>query len=199
MTGIGRRTLAVADKRALLLDAAERVFCRVGYAHTTIAAIAAEAGVTRPTVYAYFESKDEVFHFLADRVRQEVLRLQEEADTSSPAGTARSTLTGLLDVFVRHHGALTVLAHQALSDPRARRLRDDIYARTNRRHARFLARMEAAGRADLAVPAGVLAEVIMGTVSRFADLVTDTPSRQQELARDLVALYLRLTGLDAQE
>jgi len=156
---------------------------------------AAEAGVTRPTVYAYFESKDEVFHSLADRVRREVLHLQEDADTSSPARTARSTLTALLDVFVRHHGVLTVVAHQALSDPRARRLRDDIYARTNRRHARFLERMTASGQADLAVPAAVVAEVIMGTVSRFADLVTADPGRQEPLARDLVALYLRLTGL----
>ena len=128
-----------------------------------------------------------------------MLRLQEEADVSSPAGTARSTLTALLDVFVRHHGVLTVIAHQALSDPRARWLRDDIYARTNRRHARFLERMAAAGHADLAVPSAVVAEVIMGTVSRFADLVAAAPERQEPLGRDLVALYLRLTGLISQD
>jgi AcrR family transcriptional regulator len=195
VTGIGSRALDVADKRALLLDAAERVFGRAGYAHATIAAIAAEAGVTRPTVYAYFQSRDEVFHSLAERVRDEVLQLQEEADTSSPVAIARSTLTALLDVFVRHHGMLTIIAHQAISDPRARTLHDDIYGRTNRRHARFLDRMAALGHADLAVPASLLAEAIIGTVGRFADLVTAAPDRQERLARDLVSLYLRLTGL----
>ncbi len=59
--------------------------------------------------------------------------------------------------------------------------------------------MAAAGRADLAVPAAVVAEVIMGTVSRFADLVAAAPGRQEPLGRDLVALYLRLTGLTAQD
>ena len=54
MRGIGGRTLDADDKRDLLLDAAERVFGRLGYARTTMAALAAEARVTRPTVYAYY-------------------------------------------------------------------------------------------------------------------------------------------------
>ena len=39
----------------------------------------------------------------------------------------------------------------------------------------------------------------MWTVSRFADLVAAAPGRQEPLGRDLVALYLRLTGLTARD
>src|ERR1700754_3741797 len=55
--------------RERLLDVAEEVFCRLGYARTTIAELASAAGVTRPTVYAYFPSQDDVFRAPADRGR----------------------------------------------------------------------------------------------------------------------------------
>ena len=195
MRGIGGRTVDAQDKRDLLLDAAERGFGRLGYAGTTMSSLAAEARVTRPTVYAYFDSKDEVFVAVAERVRAEFLLLQERADTSSPVETIRSTLAANLELFVRHHAVLTVIAHQALSDERMRALHEDIHARVHRRHARFLQRAAAGGHADLPVPATTVAEVVTGTVGRFADLVVADPSREQALKTQLVQAYLRLTGL----
>ncbi|MEA2156865.1 MAG: hypothetical protein QOE11_3005 [Solirubrobacteraceae bacterium] len=51
-----RREQAEATRRALL-EAAQRLFEREGYAATTMAAIAAEAGVSPKTVYVVFETK----------------------------------------------------------------------------------------------------------------------------------------------
>lgn len=51
-----RREAAAATRRAIL-DAAQRLFERDGYAATSVAAIAAEAGVSAKTVYLGFESK----------------------------------------------------------------------------------------------------------------------------------------------
>jgi AcrR family transcriptional regulator len=51
-----RREQAAATRREIL-DAAERLFVRDGYAATTVAAIAAEARVALKTVYVSFESK----------------------------------------------------------------------------------------------------------------------------------------------
>lgn len=48
------------EARSRLLDAARRCFERFGVEKTTIADIAAEVGVTRRTVYRYFESSDEL-------------------------------------------------------------------------------------------------------------------------------------------
>jgi AcrR family transcriptional regulator len=51
-----RREQAAATRRAIL-EAAQRLFERYGYAATTMAAIAKEAGVALKTVYVAFETK----------------------------------------------------------------------------------------------------------------------------------------------
>ncbi len=48
------------EARSRLLDAARRCFERFGTEKTSITDIAAEAGVTRRTVYRYFDSSDEL-------------------------------------------------------------------------------------------------------------------------------------------
>lgn len=195
MRGIGGRALAESEKRTLLLDSAERTFCRLGFARTTIGTLADDAAVTRPTVYAYFSSKDEVFHALAARVRDEFLSLQEDLDPSSPRETARSGVIAYLHAYVRHRAMLTVIAHQALSDPAIRELLAEIHERSTRRHVRFLARLEAAGAASLAVPPAALAEIVTGIVMRFADLAATEPERLPTLTHELVAAYERLADL----
>ncbi|WP_044573533.1 TetR/AcrR family transcriptional regulator [Saccharopolyspora spinosa] len=49
------------DKRQAILDAAMRVFAREGYAQAGMDAIAAEAGVAKPTVYNHFGDKENLF------------------------------------------------------------------------------------------------------------------------------------------
>ena len=58
-----RREQAAATRREILV-AAERLFGRKGYAATTMAAIAAEAGVALKTVYVAFETKSGVLRAL---------------------------------------------------------------------------------------------------------------------------------------
>jgi AcrR family transcriptional regulator len=58
-----RRQQADATRRAIL-EAAERLFLRDGYAGTTMAAIAAEADVALKTVYVAFETKAGVLRAL---------------------------------------------------------------------------------------------------------------------------------------
>jgi AcrR family transcriptional regulator len=58
-----RREQAAATRRDIL-DAAQRLFERQGYAATAMAAIAAEAGVALKTVYVAFETKSGVLRAL---------------------------------------------------------------------------------------------------------------------------------------
>ncbi len=52
---------SITDARDRLIDAAERCFSRFGAAKTTLEDIAAEAGVSRATVYRYFDGgRDEI-------------------------------------------------------------------------------------------------------------------------------------------
>ena len=195
MRGIGGRTLAESEKRTLLLDSAERTFCRRGFSGTTVGTLADDAGVTRPTVYAYFPSKDDIFRAVAERVREEFLALQEEIGPGSPREIGRAGIVGYLRAYVRHRKMLTVIEHQALSDPEIGALHAEIHERPTRRHARFLARLERQGVASLAVPAPALAEMMTGIVMRFADLAAVNPERLRELTDELVAAYECLTGL----
>ncbi|MEP6892215.1 MAG: TetR family transcriptional regulator [Gaiellaceae bacterium] len=54
------RSIAVEDKRRLILDAAVRVFARSGYHGARVGDIAEEAGVAHGLLYHYFASKEEV-------------------------------------------------------------------------------------------------------------------------------------------
>jgi AcrR family transcriptional regulator len=59
-----RRREQAAATRHEILEAAQRLFERQGYAATTMAAIAAEAGVALKTVYVAFETKSGVLRAL---------------------------------------------------------------------------------------------------------------------------------------
>ncbi|MFT3778435.1 MAG: TetR/AcrR family transcriptional regulator [Ottowia sp.] len=53
------------DKRERILKAAEQLFAKQGYAHTTMEQIVDALGVTKPFVYHYFNSKLEIFETLS--------------------------------------------------------------------------------------------------------------------------------------
>src|SRR5215471_16625660 len=59
-----RRREQAAGTRREILGAAQRLFEKQGYAATTMAAIAAEAGVALKTVYVAFETKSGVLRAL---------------------------------------------------------------------------------------------------------------------------------------
>ncbi|MEU4116988.1 TetR/AcrR family transcriptional regulator C-terminal domain-containing protein [Kitasatospora sp. NPDC028055] len=58
LPGTGRGRI---DKRSAILDAAVKVFTREGYAQAGIDAIAAAAGVAKPTLYNHFGDKENLF------------------------------------------------------------------------------------------------------------------------------------------
>jgi AcrR family transcriptional regulator len=65
---VSRRQAQADETRRLVLDAALRLFSRDGYAATSVADIAREAGVALPTVYASVGSKPTLLRLLVDRV-----------------------------------------------------------------------------------------------------------------------------------
>jgi AcrR family transcriptional regulator len=57
----GRRAVAREAKRVQILEAASTVFNRMGYDGASMNDIAAEAGVSKPTLYVYFDNKEALF------------------------------------------------------------------------------------------------------------------------------------------
>lgn len=72
--------------RALILDAAERVFHRRGVSRTTLQEIAQDAGLTRGAIYWHFENKGELFHAMMERV---TLPMMARMTTTSPEDEER--------------------------------------------------------------------------------------------------------------
>src|ERR1700755_3604602 len=61
-TGAGRAGAGQsARKRRQILDGARRLFMAQGFDHTSMGDIAREAGVSKGTLYVYFDSKERLF------------------------------------------------------------------------------------------------------------------------------------------
>lgn len=56
-----RRQQNRMNRERAILDGALKVFAAMGYSGCTMDAVAAEAGVTKPTLYSYFPSKESLF------------------------------------------------------------------------------------------------------------------------------------------
>jgi len=67
----------------LALDAAYRCFCRQGLARTSMSDIAAESGLSRPTVYRYLGSTREAFAQLIEARLQQTLASADQAATAA--------------------------------------------------------------------------------------------------------------------
>lgn len=185
-----------AGTRAAILDAAAGVFADEGVGAASIGRIATAAGVTRPTVYAYFDTKEAIFTALVGEVRDAFLAAQEVPDADDPVALARTVITQYLELHVRHLPLLAAIDQRARTDPAVAAARDDLLARVHRRNARFVDRLAAAGRADPALGPDAISQAVTGVVRRFAELAEGAcPAVRTRLADDAVAAYLRLVGL----
>jgi AcrR family transcriptional regulator len=82
-----------------LLDVAERLFADAGYSATSIDAIAGEAGVTRPMVYAHFGSKDGIYLACLRRARTQLEAMLFEA--MATASDLRTQIERGADAYFR--------------------------------------------------------------------------------------------------
>lgn len=80
MTALPPRTLNRLAKERRIMEAALKVFADQGYSGTSMDAIAALAGVSKPTLYQYFGSKEQLFGAIMVAQRDSMLGAFEEPD-----------------------------------------------------------------------------------------------------------------------
>ena len=185
--------------RAALLEAAEELFAEQGADRTPIAAIAARAGVSRATFYVYFASRQEVFHALAQRVRDDIAQVQREAGRGSrdPRAIVETSIRTALAVYARESRLLTVIRHQALRDAEARELWGELLGAPTRINTRFLERLRRTHGITPAASDGAVAEIVTASLLHQAARIATGAESLDRAAEDLVAAYLRLAGMDA--
>lgn len=89
-------------KRAAILDAAQACFLEHGFANTSMDMVAATASVSKATIYAHFQSKDELFGAIIQRRCDDqaeglgTLAVDDRLDARASLSEIASKLMGML-------------------------------------------------------------------------------------------------------
>jgi len=190
----GRRT------RQRLIDAARRVFERVGYFDATIDDIITEAGVARGSFYTYFPDKLSIFQLLSREVNEAVLAAVA-SEPSPPGADPVQRLDAANRRYIaayRTYAKLYGLVEQVATidpDVQASRLR------SRRAHVErvtaTIRRWQRRGLADPALDPGTTAALLVSMTSNFCYwwFVGGEAHDDERAATELTATWVRVTGL----
>jgi TetR/AcrR family fatty acid metabolism transcriptional regulator len=195
------RSVAIEDRRRLLLEAAVRVFARSGYHGSRVGDIAEEAGVAHGLLYHYFDSKEEVLRTIFREnwgLLLERFRAVEASDEQ-----ADEKLEGIAKILLRtwrnDPDLVTVMVREVA---RTRHLQEEMegvreafaiverIVRQGQREGRFRADLDPRLASWLVY--GGLEEILTGWV------LGQLPDGEDDVARaEQTAIRLALAGLDA--
>ncbi len=136
------------ERQDQILSAAAAAIIRQGYDKTTMADIAAEAGVSRGTVYLYFKGKEELFEALLYREWMQYSRTWLDLMESDPRG---GTMGGVYRATLRAINSRPLAASMMRRDRRVignyLRKRDNLFAwmQSGSLGADFIRALQAAG------------------------------------------------------
>ncbi len=113
----GTKRLPRAVREQQMLDAAVEVFSEHGFHNTSMDAIAARASISKPMLYLYYGSKDELFAACIAREGQRFVEALTPAGdpTLAPREQLRVALESFLGFVDEHRPSWMVLYRQALS------------------------------------------------------------------------------------
>ncbi len=176
------KRLPVEKRREHLLDAALRVLVRDGYDRVTIEAIAREADVTRPVVYAAYDGLEPLLHALLDRTQRRALA---SALQLMPARTFEGDVDdwvltaagGLIDAVQHEPDVWRPVLGLTQNAPAIVRDRIDSTRELIRGYVADALQVGLERRGGPDVDVDVLAHLVLITAEHFGRLVLDQPER----------------------
>lgn len=191
MPKISEATVAEHRARQLraLLDGARALVAEEGIEALTLAALARRVGLSRPSLYEYFRSKDDL---VAAVVEEELPRW---ASLVEAALAGAEHLDGKVAAYVRcqlevmtdgRHAAAVALVEHALAEPALDRIRAG--------HAQLIRPLAAALEAGGVPEAELRAELIQGLVDAAAGLAQRRPSGAEAVIEATLAQAIRGLG-----
>ena len=193
-----RATRLTGDERQeAILETAESLLATRGLDDISIEELATGAGISRPTFYFYFSSKDEVLLALLDRVIHEVQTRVASLPrdfAADPATTWRRSIGAFVDVFAAHRAVAV-----AVLSARARNAEvHDLWATSMRSWADYTTEVIVDERARGAAPGGIDARDLALSLNLMNERVLsdtfsgDAPAVDHERALDVLAtIWLR--------
>ena len=119
------------QRRALIVEAAGRLFGERGYDGTRLDDVAAAAGVTKPVLYRHFADKTALYLALLERHRDGPRRASPARSRAD--GTLEARLRAVLEVWLdyveTHAYAWRMLFRDTGGGPEVRAFRVDVHAR----------------------------------------------------------------------
>ena len=124
------KRLPVEERRALIVEAAGRLFGEQGYDGTRLEDVAAAAGVTKPILYRHFDSKPALYLALLERHRDDLAKF---AGAIPAAGPLEERIRAVLEVWFSyvetHTYAWKMLFRDSGGGPQIQAFRLEVHAR----------------------------------------------------------------------
>lgn len=154
------RRLPRAERREQILAAATEAFARNGFAATSLDDIAAEAGITRVILYRHFDSKNDLYQAVLDRM---CARLDANVD-EPVGGFTDASIDGLLAAAIESPAGFRLLFQHALREPefkqRIEKFRADITSYAHLQISAFVSDKALAQWASALAPAVAIEAII---------------------------------------
>ncbi|MEU3749361.1 MULTISPECIES: TetR/AcrR family transcriptional regulator [Streptomyces] len=160
-----------------IIDATAKLVVEVGYAATSIGAVAARAGVGKDTIYRRWAGKPEL-------VFEAVFTTTDDApapDTGTLTGDLTAMLQGLIDEFhaPAAAAALPGLLADFAADPELQaRIRGDFLAPSKQRLLVVFERAASRGEIAAETPVDLVLDTLAGAVLFHVGLVGERPHQQ---------------------
>ena len=190
------------DRELAILATAERLLAERPLGAVSVDDLARGAGISRPTFYFYFASKDAVLLTLLDRVVAEADAAMERAATAfattgSSAGHAaardawRQAIAAYYETFRAHRGLTLAWAEARSTNREVRELWAGVFDGWVQRSAAAIEAERARGAAPAGVPARDLAVALNSMNERvlYATLGGDGPAVAED---DVVGVLLEI-------
>jgi AcrR family transcriptional regulator len=195
----GRRSpRASGDERErAILATAERLLEERPLSEISVEDLASGAGISRPTFYFYFPSKDAVLLTLVDRIVEEAASNREEALTKlaeEPRAGLQQGLQASFEAFGSRRAVSLALAELRATNAEARELWSRVMEGWVADVAAIIESERARGVAPPGQPARELAIALvqMNERAQFASFAGETPSLDEDRALDvLVDVWVR--------
>jgi AcrR family transcriptional regulator len=108
-----RKRVPRAEREQQMLEAADRVFARRGYEVASMDEIAAEVGVTKPMLYAYFGSKEGLYLASVQRAGEMLAQRLRDSAEGGPAERLESGLRAFFSFVDERRASWAVLYREA--------------------------------------------------------------------------------------
>lgn len=102
---VSYREIRYREKRRKILETAARLFANRGYENVTLEEIAAKLKLTRPSLYHYIKSKEQIYFEIQMQALEQGFKALEEvlAHSDDPVERLRQAIKKHVDIITREH------------------------------------------------------------------------------------------------